>query len=84
MAPQQQHDIPNIGLALIPGTSTWGIRFSQDIQMEGAKLVARDVAFKTDYWLSENWRIREFAGRLTPHGKPRLVHRSVWQRPGFD
>lgn len=71
MAPQQIHDIPNIELALITGSSTWGIRFPEDIKMDGVKLVARDVAFNTDYGLSENWKILEFAGHLTPDGKPR-------------
>jgi 5'-methylthioadenosine phosphorylase len=71
MTQQQVREIPKVDLALITGSSTWGIRFPEDIKMEGVTLVARDIAFETDFGLSENWKILEFDGSLTPDGRPR-------------
>lgn len=71
MTTQRNREIPNVELALITGSSTWGIRFPEDIGVEGVTLVERDVAFETAYGLSENWKILEFSGAMTPDGKPR-------------
>lgn len=63
--------IPRVDLALITGSANWGLRFPEDIDMPGVRVLARDVAHETAYGVSENWKLLEFDGSLTPEGAPR-------------
>jgi 5'-methylthioadenosine phosphorylase len=63
--------IPKVEIALITGSANWGLRFPEDIGLPGVTVVARDVAFETQYGVSENWKLLEFDGSLTPEGTAR-------------
>lgn len=63
--------IPDVELALITGSANWGLRFPEDVAMDGVTVLARDVAYETEYGVSENWKLLEFDGSLTPDGRPR-------------
>ncbi len=65
--------IPQVELALITGSANWGLRFPEDIGVAGVSVVARDIAFETSHGVSENWKLLEFDGTLTPDGNPRLA-----------
>ncbi|WP_373504552.1 5'-methylthioadenosine phosphorylase [Aestuariivirga sp.] len=71
MTTQTRQAIPQVELALITGSANWGLRFPEDIGVEGVSVIARDVAFETSHGVSENWKILEFDGRMTPDGKLR-------------
>lgn len=63
--------IPEVDLALITGSANWGLRFPEDVAMPGVSVVARDVAYETQHGVSENWKLLEFDGTMTPDGQPR-------------
>jgi 5'-methylthioadenosine phosphorylase len=70
---QEIREIPKVELALITGSASWGLRFPEDIGVEGVSVLARDVAFETPYGLSGNWKILSFDGKLAPDGRPRTA-----------
>ena len=63
--------IPQVELALITGSANWGLRIPEDIVLPGVKLLARDVAHETSHGISENWKLLELDGSMTPEGSPR-------------
>ncbi|WP_108258904.1 phosphorylase family protein [Mangrovicoccus ximenensis] len=63
--------IPQVGLALITGSANWGLAFPEDLAMEGITVLARDLAYDTPWGPSENWKLLEFDGALTPEGRPK-------------
>ena len=63
--------IPRVELALITGSANWGLRFPEDIALPGVRVIARDMAFETPYGVSENWKLLEFDGAMTPDGRAR-------------
>ena len=63
--------IPKTELALITGSANWGLRFPEDIALPGVSVLERDVAFETAHGVSENWKLLEFDGAMTPDGRPR-------------
>lgn len=70
-AGQYIHTIPQVELALITGSANWGLRFPEDVALPGVSVVARDVAYETQHGVSENWKLLEFDGSLTPDGQLR-------------
>lgn len=63
--------IPEVELALITGSASWGLAFPEDIKVAGVTVLARDIAFDTPYGRSENWKLLEFAGAIARGGRPR-------------
>jgi 5'-methylthioadenosine phosphorylase len=68
---QQILPIPQVELALITGSANWGLRFPEDVALSGVRVLARDVAHETQYGISENWKLLEFDGAITPDHRPR-------------
>jgi 5'-methylthioadenosine phosphorylase len=68
---QQVQPIPEVELALITGSANWGLRFPEDVGIAGVSVLARDLAYETPHGVSENWKLLEFAGSMTPDGRPR-------------
>lgn len=68
---QQVQPIPEVELALITGSANWGLRFPEDVDLAGVRVLARDIAYETLYGVSENWKLLEFDGSMTPDGRPR-------------
>ncbi len=67
-------DIPQVRLALITGSANWGLAFPEDIGMTGVSVLERDRVFDTPWGPSENWKLLEFSGEVTPDGQP---HRAL-------
>lgn len=67
----QIQPIPQVELALITGSANWGLRFPEDVGLPGVRVLARDVAYETAHGVSENWKLLEFDGSMTPDGHPR-------------
>lgn len=61
--------IPEVGLALITGSSSWGLAFPEDVGREGVAVLARDLSFATPYGPSDNWKLLEFAAEITAEGR---------------
>jgi hypothetical protein len=61
--------IPEVDLALITGSANWGLRFPEDVALPGVSVLARDVAYETQYGVSENWKFLEFDGSLLQAGR---------------
>lgn len=68
---QRIQPIPSVDIALITGSANWGLRFPEDIALPGVRVLARDVAYETAHGVSENWKLLEFDGAMTPDGRPR-------------
>lgn len=68
---QKIEPIPQVDLALITGSANWGLRFPEDLALPGVSVMSRDVAYETEYGTSENWKVLEFDGAMTPDGLPR-------------
>ena len=78
-----RRDIEKIDLALITGSANWGLRFPEDVDFPGVKVLERDIAYETSHGVSENWKLLEFDARITvdhvsrralcmySHGNPR-------------
>ena len=65
--------IPQVQLALITGSSSWGLAFPEDIGVEGVRVLARDLCFETPYGQSDNWKLLEFDAALTAEGRSKLA-----------
>lgn len=63
--------IPQVGLALITGSANWGLAFPEDLQMEGVRVIARDLTYQTPWGPSDNWKLLEFAAEITAEGLPK-------------
>ncbi len=63
--------IPEVDLALITGSANWGLRFSEDAGLPGVSVLSRDVSHETAHGISENWKLLEYDGSMTPDGLPR-------------
>ncbi len=65
--------IPHVNFALISGTAGWGIRFPDDLNEPGVRVLDRGLAFETPWGLTENWQVLEFDGSVTVDGKSRTA-----------
>jgi 5'-methylthioadenosine phosphorylase len=68
---QTMEPIPSVDLALITGSANWGLRIPEDVALPGVRVLARDVAYETPHGVSENWKLLEFDGSMTPDRRPR-------------
>jgi 5'-methylthioadenosine phosphorylase len=59
--------------ALISGSAGWGIRFPEDLQEPGVRVIERGLTFDTPYGPSDYWQVIEFDASLTADGKTRQV-----------
>jgi 5'-methylthioadenosine phosphorylase len=62
-------DIPQVQLALITGSSSWGLAFPEDIGVAGVRVLARDLRFDTPFGPSDNWKLLEFDAAMTAEGR---------------
>ena len=65
------HGIPQTPFALLSGSAGWGIRFPDDLEEPGVRVVERGLAFDTPWGRTENWQLIELDGRATADGRPR-------------
>jgi 5'-methylthioadenosine phosphorylase len=65
--------VPQASFAIIGGSASWGLRFPEDIDEPGITVVARDLAFETEWGTSEEWKLIEIDGSRTVDGQPRRV-----------
>lgn len=65
--------IPQTPFALISGTAGWGIRFPDDLNEPGVRVLERGLSFETPWGLTENWQLLEFDGSVTVDGQRRTA-----------
>lgn len=65
--------IPQATVALISGSAGWGLKFPEDLQEPGIRVVEWGLSFDTPWGPTENWQLVECAGSITPDGRSRLV-----------
>ena len=65
--------IPPVSFAIVCGSANWGIRVPEDLDEPGITVLARDLVFATPWGDSEEWKLIEIDGSLTPDGAPRQV-----------
>lgn len=65
--------IPQTQMALVSGTAGWGIRFPDDLQEQGVRVLERGLSFETPWGPSENWQVIEFDGSVTADGQTRTA-----------
>ncbi|UUZ69075.1 hypothetical protein LP416_04850 [Polaromonas sp. P2-4] len=65
--------IPSVQFANICGSANWGLRFPEDVDLPGVKVLARDLTFDTPYGISGEWKLLELDGAITADGSPRQV-----------
>jgi 5'-methylthioadenosine phosphorylase len=63
--------IPQVPLALISGSAGWGVRFPDDLDQPGVRVVERGLSFETPWGATDNWQLVEIAAQLAPDGQPR-------------
>lgn len=61
--------IPQVGLALITGSSNWGLAFPEDIDVAGVTVIARDLSYETPWGSSDHWKLLSFDGAITSDGQ---------------
>lgn len=66
-------NIPQTPFALISGTAGWGVKFPDDLEEPGMRVLERGLSFETPWGRTENWQVIECDGSITPDGKFRLV-----------
>ena len=65
--------IPSVQFANICGSANWGLRFPEDVNLPGVKVLARDLSFDTPYGVSSEWKLLELDGAITADGLSRQV-----------
>jgi 5'-methylthioadenosine phosphorylase len=65
--------VPKAAFALVSGSAGWGLRFPEDLDEPGVRVVERGLTFETPWGPAKNWQILEIDGRATPDGKARHV-----------
>jgi 5'-methylthioadenosine phosphorylase len=65
--------VPTTPFALISGSAGWGLRFPDDLNEPGVRVLDRDLSFDTPWGATDRWQIIEFDGRATADGKTRLA-----------
>lgn len=71
ITPAEAAAIPQVGLALITGSANWGLAFPEDLEMEGVRVIARDLSYQTPWGRSDNWKLLEFGAEITGDGQVR-------------
>src|SRR5450756_180500 len=66
-------EIPQTPFALISGSAGWGLRFPDDLQEPGVRVLERGLAFETPWGPIDAWQIIEFDGSVTVDGQARRV-----------
>ena len=65
--------IPEVRFAIVCGSANWGIRVPEDLDEPGVTVLLRDLVFSTPWGDSEEWKLVEIDGSLTPDGETRQV-----------
>ena len=65
--------IPEVRFAIVCGSANWGIRVPEDLDEPGVTVLRRDLVFATPWGDSEEWKLVEIDGSLTPDGEARQV-----------
>ena len=79
--------IPATSFALISGSASWGIRFPEDVEEPGFRVVRRDIVFDTPWGPSHGWKLDDIDGSATADGQPRRilnVHAHGWPPDRID
>ena len=66
-------DIPKVAVALISGSAGWGLRFPEDANEPGVRVLDRGLSFETPWGKTDNWQVLELDSSITCDGKPRQV-----------
>jgi 5'-methylthioadenosine phosphorylase len=65
--------IPQTPFALLSGSAGWGLRFPEDLNEPGVRILERWLSFDTPWGPVGNWQIIEIDGGLTADGRPRRL-----------
>ena len=66
-------DIPQTPFALISGTAGWGLKFPDDLNEPGVRVLERELSFETPWGSTHKWQVIEFDGSITADGKARTA-----------
>jgi 5'-methylthioadenosine phosphorylase len=66
-------DIPQAEFALISGSAGWGIKFPDDLNEPGVRVLQRGLTFDTPWGQTDKWQILELDGSITADGRSRRV-----------
>lgn len=69
----RSQEIPRTPFALISGSAGWGLRFPEDLQEPGVRVLERGLTFDTPWGSTEKWQLIECDGSIGVDGRPRLV-----------
>lgn len=81
------HHIPRTPFALVSGSAGWGLKFPDDLDEPGVRVVERGLSFETPWGRTANWQLLEYDGGVTADGRPRLalnVFAHGWPRDAVD
>jgi 5'-methylthioadenosine phosphorylase len=65
--------IPRVSMALLSGSAGWGLRFPEDLDEPGVRVVERWLTFDTPWGAVDHWQIIELDGSITVDGRPRQI-----------
>lgn len=65
--------IPPVEFAIICGSANWGLRFPEDLNEPGVKVLQRDMEFETPWGKTSEWKLLEFAPSMCADGQARQV-----------
>ena len=63
--------IPAVEFAIICGSANWGLRFPEDLNEPGVKVLQRDMEFETPWGKTSEWKLLEFAPSMCADGQAR-------------
>lgn len=66
-------EIPKVLYCHIGGSGTWGTEFPEDLNLEGVRLLERDMEFETPFGVTAPMKLFEIDGSLTADHEPRKV-----------
>ena len=70
---QMSAAIPQTPYALLSGSAGWGLRFPEDLEEPGVRILERWLSFDTPWGAVDNWQLLELDGSLTADGRPRRL-----------
>ena len=79
--------VPQTPFALVSGSAGWGLKFPDDLDEPGVRVVERGLSFETPWGRTADWQLLEYDGRVTADGRPRLalnVFAHGWPRDAVD
>jgi len=68
-----EQSIPRVDFAIITGSTSWGLRFPEDLAEPCVSVIETSMNFSTPWGQTKEWKLLEFDGRLTPEGRSRRV-----------